>query len=320
MKLQHWLGLALIYTVVILCNLFWTQGGISWGGIFTPDESMHRIIFELRAPRLLVILSIGGVLSAIGASYQVLFNNPLAEPYVLGISSAVTLAGAIGETVFHLAPHSLTHLVICTAAAVIASLALLGIGSLQKTQSAEKTVLFGMGMNFVFSSFLFLVLTYASQQMGGGSIRWLFGQIPWMPLHWAFLVVFFGFCSISILFLLGRHLDALSFGDSVARSLGVSPVLARNTIIFVTSACVGVLVSQTGSIGFVGLVVPHMARMLFSPRSSRSLILHSVLIGAVFLMTSDFVSRAIFPPMEFPIGIVTTILGGPFFLWLLWKK
>lgn len=306
------IGILLLYGIGAGIYLACTEQGLSWEN--------HRIIYELRMPRMLVLFTIGGVLSAIGASYQVLFHNPLAEPYVLGISSAVILAGAIGETILHLAPHSPVNLILCIGAALLASLALLGLGTFQKTQSAEKMVLFGMGMNFVFSSLLFLVLSYASQQLGGGSLRWLFGQIPWIPLPVALAVVGFGTLSVGLLAFWGRYLDALSFGDSVARSMGVSPLLARNLIVFLTSLTVGVLVSQSGSIGFVGLVVPHLARLLFSPRSSRQLIFQSVLIGALFLLVSDFISRNLFPPMEFPIGVVTTLLGGPFFLWLLWKK
>lgn len=302
--------------------LFALYVGATWLflGSTQSDPTLQRILIELRIPRLLVLLSVGGLLAAVGASYQVLFNNALAEPYVLGISSAVILAAAVGETFFHFSSFSIMHLLLCITASTLASVCLLGVGSFHKSQSAEKTILFGMGMNFVFSSLLFLVLSYASQQLGGGSLRWLFGQIPWMPLQSALFVVAFSFAAFLSLLYLGPILDALSFGDTVARTLGVSPVFSRNLVIFLTSLFVGVLVSQTGSIGFVGLVVPHMARLLFSPKSSRGLLLGSVSIGALFLVLSDYVSRTIAPPMEFPIGIVTTLLGGPFFLWLLWKR
>lgn len=320
MKGSRFFLLALLYLIGIVGYVSWTDSGFSFAGLLSVDPALSKIVYALRIPRLLVILTVGAVLSAIGATYQVLFSNALAEPYVLGISSAVTIAAALCETFLHTSPQSLVQLTLCIFAATIASLLLLGVGSLNKNQSAEKTVLFGMGMNFVFSSLLFLLLSYLSQQLGGGSLRWLFGQIPWLSMNSSILVLVFGVFSLFVLVSLGRYLDALSFGDSVARSLGVSPIFARNLIVFFTSLIVGVLVSQTGSIGFIGLVVPHMARLLFYPKSSRGLISYSVLIGALFLMVSDFISRSIFPPMEFPIGVVTTLLGGPFFLWFLWKR
>jgi iron complex transport system permease protein len=177
-----------------------------------------------------------------------------------------------------------------------------------------------MALNFDFSSAVFLLLSYVNQQMGGGSLRWIFGQVPWLSLR---EVAWFATGIIPLLvveLIYARHLDAIAMGDAVARTLGFSPKTVRPILLIVSSIHISLIVSISGAIGFVGLIVPHAVRLFFHPSSTRTLQLLSFVLGAVFLILSDTLSRKLLPPFEFPIGIITTLFGGPLFLLLLWRR
>jgi iron complex transport system permease protein len=299
---------------------FWGAEGIVLSDLSDPSSVSHRIFFDLRVPRLLLLFSVGGALALLGGTYQTLFHNPLAEPYVLGISSAVTLGAVISEVFFHAPAHSPVGFTVTFLMALLAT-ALLFLMVLTKFgRYPERIVLFGMGMNFLFSSILFLFLSYYSQQMGSGSMRWLFGQIPWVSMKEAGIFAAISLPFVALILIYGRHLDALSMGDGVARTMGISPNGTRNILLVGTSLFVAFMVSLTGAIGFVGLVVPHAARLILRPSSTRELLCFSFLLGAIFLGFADASSRILLPPFEFPIGVFTTVIGAPPFLYLLWKR
>lgn len=285
-----------------------------------PYELDHRIIWALRFPRLLLAFGIGGCLAMLGAIYQVMFNNPLAEPYVLGISTAVTLGVVLAQFLWGVAAQSFTALGMGFLFSFFAIALIIGSYFWNSGKNLERIVLFGMGLNFVCSSLLFTIVSYQHQNSGSHSIKWLFGNIPWLEFDQVALLLSVILPICLFLLLLGRHLDGLSLGDSVARTLGYSPHHSRITLLILSSVLLSLISALTGAIGFVGLVVPHCIRLLLCPRSSRYLLSFSFLGGAFFLALSDCVSRSVIVPLEIPIGVVTTLLGGPVFLYLLWKK
>jgi iron complex transport system permease protein len=278
----------------------------------------HRIFFELRVPRVLFLCFAGGALAILGGTYQILFHNPLAEPYLLGVSSAVTLGIVVSEVVLKLHPYSLPWIASGIVAALAATALLVAI--YLSNSSSDRIVLFGMGLTFVLSSSVFLLLSYSYQQMGGGSMRWIFGQVPWLSTRELCWFVLLSLPLLAGEFTLCRSLDALSLGDGISHTLGFSPKRARVYLLCLTSIHVALIVTFSGSIGFVGLVVPHAVRLIFHPPTTRLLSFLSFALGAVFLTFSDIASRMILPPFEFPIGIITTLIGGPLFLFLLWKN
>jgi iron complex transport system permease protein len=317
------LGWIIVFALMFISFPFIGGETISPSALWNPTGNLqidHRILWSLRIPRFLLVVGAGGSLAMLGATYQIIFNNPLAEPYILGISSAVTLGVVIGETLLNLPAHSFGNFLVGVTFS-LGVVALLVLSYRWKSgREIERIVLFGMGVNFILSSALFLFLSYHSQSQGGGALRWLFGNIPWITLReslW-FLSLVIPLCLI--LWSLGRQLDALSLGDTVAKTMGVSPEKIRVFLLFITSLHLTVIASVTGSIGFIGLVVPHCIRLVFRPSSTRLLFVASFLGGAFFLAASDSLSRVLLPPMEFPVGIITTLLGGPLFLYLLWKK
>lgn len=308
---------------VTLCAVIaalWSGIELSWETLSTPDSATHRIFFELRLPRLVFVFCAGASLATVGAVYQILFHNPLAEPYLLGISSAATLGMASAEVYFGIAATSFLSQSLGLFCAGLMTAALLGISLSNRGGQPERIALFGVGANFVLSSILLLLLSYQSQHIGGGALRWLFGQIPWLGVR---DVTHFALGSIALMGAIvvsSRSLDAVAFGEGVAHSLGFSPHRIRLYFLTLTSILVAWLASFTGSIGFLGLVVPHFVRLVFRPHDSRLLLLLCLPVGGTFLLFSDAISRGLLPPLEFPVGVVTAILGGPLFLFLLWKK
>lgn len=293
---------------------------IDWVEGWTPGTTAHRLLFGLRVPRAIFAAVAGGCLGVLGGAYQLLFRNPLAEPYVLGTASAVTLAVVAAETWLGVAIGSLASVTAGAAGAALCFIVLLAGTWGRVGRQAERLVLFGMGLNFLLSSLLFLLLSYRFQHMGGGSLQWLFGNLPWLPMNRALVFSGLAIAMASLLVGLGPALDAMSLGESVARTLGVSPAGTRIAVIGLSSCLLALLVAHTGAIGFVGLVVPHAARLMFGAAPARVLFLRSFGIGAAFLCVADLLSRRILPPLEFPIGIITTLGGGPLFLWLLWRR
>lgn len=293
---------------------------IDWSTVFESGSQARRILWELRVPRAVFVFFAGASLAAVGAVYQILFHNPLAEPFLLGISTAAVLGIASTEAFFGiLSPSPASQLIGLIGAGIVTALLLLLSYSNAGPQT-ERIALFGVGVNFVLSSVLFLLLSYQTQHVGGGSLRWLFGQVPWVSAKDALRFSIGAGAVLAALIFAARSLDALAFGDGVARSLGFSPRRGRMVFLSLTSVLVAWLASFTGSIGFVGLVVPHIVRLVYRPSTARVLLLLAIPLGGAFLLLSDAASRVLLPPMEFPIGIVTTIVGGPLFLVLLWKR
>ncbi len=315
MKLTRGVVLLLLAVAFLLLGVAFGAEKLNFSELFSPGSLSYRIAFEFRLPRAVICFAVGAALSLTGVVYQILFRNPLAEPYVLGTASVVTLGAATGEMFFinAIAPPVL---------GLLCGLVLIGllVWISSRNSSPERVLLFGIGVNFVFSAILFLMLSFRQQSLGGGSLRWLFGQVAWPTGAESGLALGIVIAGTFGVLYFSSHLDALSFGDLVARSLGVDPLKTRLGLLTLTSALLAWLVSKMGTIGFVGLVVPNFVRILFKPTSSRELLLLSFFIGGNFLIVADLVSRTLRPPLEFPIGIITTILGGPIFLYLLWRR
>lgn len=316
-KRAVWICFAVAF---LFATLFFGAEPLRWDQFGNADSATYRILWELRLPRLLFVILVGGTLSLLGGTYQVLFRNPLAEPYILGVSSAVVL-GVVGTEAFlQVSPVSQTATLFGFLGALGATVLLVLMGNIAGSKQVERIVLFGMGLNFILSSILFLVLSFYNQHVGGGSLRWLFGHIPWLSLSEVAGLYARVLPVLFVLFVLGRPLDAISLGDGVARTLGYSPTRNRNILLILTSFVLATLVIYTGAIGFIGLVVPHLVRLVFRPSTSRVLFSISFILGAAFLAFSDSLSRILLPPFELPIGIVTTLIGGPAFLALLWRR
>jgi iron complex transport system permease protein len=281
----------------------------------------EQILFAWRIPRVLLAALVGGVLALAGASYQGVFRNPLADPYLLGAAAGAGLGATL---VIGYAPHGFGPLGTVPAAAFVGALSgvglAYGLGSLASRSSggtggSATLLLSGVAV----ASFLTAAQTLV-QQAHSDDLRqvysWILGQLG--NAQWDQLVMVLPYAAISVLVLLasGRALDVLAVGDDEASTLGVRPRRIRLVVLLAASLGTAAAVAVSGLIGFVGLVVPHIVRRL-AGGSYRTVLPVSLLGGAAFLVTADLVARTVLAPAELPIGVVTAFVGAPFFAALL---
>ncbi len=285
---------------------------------------MERILFEVRLPRVLMAALLGGSLTVAGIAFQALLRNPLADPYVLGVSGGASLGGILALLVG-----------LGTAAGVAGWLGLPGfaflgglgaivlierIASVGGRFTVHTILLTGVIFNAFCAAVIFFVQSIASLEQLHAIVFYLMGQIPYQYGYLTLLAVAIVVMSVTgFFFRIARDFNTLSIGEEGAQQLGVEVGrLKRQTFIF-GSLLTGISVALAGLIGFVGLVVPHLLRMLFGP-DHRLLIPAGFLTGGAFLVLADLIARTIVAPSEIPVGVVTALVGGPFFLMLLRGK
>lgn len=283
------------------------------------DQTSREILFSIRAPRIVVAVLMGMALGASGAVLQGILRNPLADPYILGISSGASLTAAVGIIGGVTALGSFTIPVLAFVGA-IATGGLVGIlGWRRGGLWPERLLLAGVGLSFLCSALLMLLMSISRDEGLRRATLWIFGDLSmseWQRVPYGMIFVLGG---AGIAWLRGRALNALILGDEIAYSLGFSPQRERVLLFVAVGLMTAASVSLGGMIGFIGLLVPHMARF-FVGSNSRYLMPASALAGGALLCISDLVGRSILPPAELPAGVVTAIIGSPYFLYLLRRK
>ncbi|MGB6242638.1 MAG: iron chelate uptake ABC transporter family permease subunit [Castellaniella sp.] len=283
-----------------------------WGALMPGDTLLRQVLIDIRLPRALFSAAVGAALALAGAVIQALFRNPLAEPGLVGISSGAAL-GAVLAIVLAAGGAWLIM-----AAAFLGSLAatFLAYAIGRRQPGVAGILLAGIAINTACGSLIGL-LTYAANDAQLRDLTfWSMGSLSgadWTVLAWA------GPWTLGLLVYLCRQwrvLNALLLGEREAAHLGFELVSVRRRLIVAVSLLVGPLVAVSGGIGFVGLVVPHVVRMALGAHH-RFLLPACVLGGALVLVLADWLSRVLLSPAELPIGLVTSLVGGPFFFWLL---
>ncbi|WP_432524084.1 FecCD family ABC transporter permease [Kineococcus sp. SYSU DK006] len=300
----------------VLRILLHALGGAPGAGSWAPEQ--EAIVWTVRTPRVLLGCAVGAGLAVCGAALQAVVRNVLADPYVLGIDSgascgaaAALLFGALAGAGEHALPLS------AFAGALAATVAVFAVARAGGRLTSLRLLLAGVAVGYALSAATsFLVFASDSAEGARSVVFWLLGSLGlarWGPALAVVLVVVAA--TLALLLLWAPRLDALAVGDETARALGVSPSGLRTRLLVVVAACVGVVVAASGSIGFVGLVVPHLARRLVGA-AHRWVLPACALLGAVLLTWSDLVARVLLQPQELPIGIVTALVGAPFLLHL----
>ncbi len=283
------------------------------------DSISAKIFWEIRLPRVALGALVGAGLSLCGLVYQSLFQNPLASPYTLGVSSAA----AFGVTLFlalqlgvEIVPGGAVFsgiLGACLCVVLLLSIARRGIAG------SATLLLSGVVLSFFFSS-LVLFLQYLGDFSRVFQItRWLMGGLEGASSWQLCMLGVLTALAASLVWFKREELDLLACGETIAISKGVDPEKAARLFVIVTSLLVGAIVSVAGPIGFVGIIVPHLTRLVAGPLH-KSLIPATLFVGAVFLVDCDTVARTLVSPFEIPVGVVTALLGGPFFLYYLLSK
>lgn len=296
---------------------------------FLPSElapHIEVIIRQVRLPRTLLAIAIGAILALCGTVMQSLFRNPLADPGIIGVSAGASLGAALSIVLFgSMAQHYPEVLLFATVpvcafiGGALTTVLVYRLGSGPNGTSVTMMLLAGVALSALAGAGLGLLNYYADDQALRDLSLWTMGSLagaswPGLALAYASLLV------LGVLFY--RHaksLNALLLGEAEARHLGVNVQSLKRFCIVLTAAGVGICVALSGMIGFVGLIVPHLGRMLCGPNHQRLLPL-AALLGALLLLLADMGARTLIAPLDMPVGIVTAILGAPFFIALLIKQ
>lgn len=294
---------------------------IIWGHIIGDPvgDTADYIIWKWRMPRILTGILAGAGLAAAGAVMQSILRNPLADPYTTGISSGAsfgaTLALALGLTV---TGSSYAVVVNAFIFALIPTLAIILVAKM-KSSSPTTMIMAGIAIMYIFNAMATLIRLRSDTETQAAIFAWSVGTIDvtsWTIPETMFVIVLIG---IVLLQLLARKLNVLATGDESARSIGVNPETLRIVALLIVSLLAAGIVSFTGLIGFIGLVCPHIARLVIGS-DNRFLIPASAAFGAALLLVADIIGRSISSVNDIQVGVITAFIGGPMFLYLILKQ
>ena len=300
-----------------------------WGIIlnkFSPDlveqtwsKGREAIVWDIRFPRTLLAIMVGSGLAIVGASLQSVTRNLLADPHLLGISSGGAFGAILALLHTGLFIGLLTVPLLAFLGALFATFIVLMVSRFTSSTSADRLVLAGVAVSFIIMSCANILIFLGDPKATHTVVFWMLGGLglaQWNQLIYPLIVLLI--CGLW-LFSQARVLNAMTVGDETASTLGINVTKFRFIIFVVCALITGVMVAFSGIIGFVGLMVPHIVRMFVGGDYFRVLPL-SALLGAIFLLWADIAARTIMPPEDMPIGIVTGLVGGIFFVWLLRRK
>lgn len=282
----------------------------SWSSV---EES---IILQIRLPRILLGVLVGSALAVAGAAMQGLFKNPMADPYVIGISSGAafgaTIAIVLGVQGIFSVP------LMAFMGAIFSAFLVYNIARVNGQMQMETVLLSGIAVAIFFSALTSFFMYVAGENLHQ-IVFWLMGGLwarGWDHVGVSFVPIFIGILGI---YVFARDLNVMQLGEESAMHLGIEIEQVKKILLALSSLVAGIAVSVSGIIGFVGLIIPHMVRIMVGP-DHRILIPASALVGAIFLILADSVARTIISPAELPVGIITAFFGAPFFIYLLRRK
>ncbi|WP_100374569.1 FecCD family ABC transporter permease [Bacillus sp. FJAT-45037] len=280
--------------------------------------AQEQIIWELRFPRVILAALVGSGLAIVGVAIQALVRNSLADPYILGVSSGASV-GATLVIIFG-AFNVFGQYALSTAAflgSLVSVLLVFVLAQVRGRISTVRLLLAGIAISMMLSAVTSYIVISAPREAGiRDAMFWMMGSVAgakWSQLPLPLISLTIG---MIVLLVLARPLNVMLMGEDTASTLGLNSNLFKKILIVLTALLTGVIVSISGAIGFIGLMVPHMVRLMVGS-NHRYVLPISALVGAVFLIWADFIARTIVAPQELPIGIITALCGGPFFIWLL---
>lgn len=317
-------ALAALLAIMFACSLVGSES-IALQSVFNPSDTGtpnpdYEIFMKVRLPRIVLAAIVGAALAASGVVFQGLLRNPLADPYILGISSGaglgaiIAVVSGIGWTLWGRSPIALFAFVGALGTVWLVWF----IGRLTGRFYVTGLLLAGVVVNAFLSAVIMFLTAVAKSSEVHATIFWLMGNMKeesplvlWLAGGWVF-------AGTASLFFISPRLNAISFGEQDAAGIGIHVSRTRVTAFSIAALMTSIAVSLSGLIGFVGLVVPHAVRLLSGPDHRRLLPL-SAISGAAFLVVADTVARTVVAPAQLPVGVITAMIGGPFFLFLLIK-
>jgi iron complex transport system permease protein len=326
-RFYSWILFTLVLLVLVLGAAIFSfsrgEADIALGDIVSllrQKEGMeYFILTQIRLPRVLLAFAIGGALSLSGAILQGIFRNPLVEPYTLGISGGAALGVAL-TIVFglHLSVGMIMLPLAGFSGALITIFLVSLLGFLKGDSDINKMLLIGVMISFVASSSMMFLMAVTTTENMHGIIFWIMGSLDEPNKLLVKITVYSSLAGLLISYLFARPLNALRLGELRANYLGINSKIAVRFLFLVASLLTGICVSVAGVIGFVGLVIPHLIRMIIGS-DYRFLLIGSFLGGSIFLIISDVIARTIISPNELPVGVITGMAGGVLFIAVLSK-
>ena len=311
----------LLCGVLAVASPFWGMSLISPTSIWTAGHPDAEVFWRLRLPRTLAAFLAGAGLSISGMVFQALLRNPLATPFTLGVSSGAALGASVYFRLGALLPFfgSLGSLGAALSGALLSMLLVYLITRARGGFSTLTMLLAGVIINFFFSSLVMFTQYLSDVKDSLRIIHWLMGSLTGLEVFRIADLAFVVIAGALVIRHFSMEIDLLATGEELAASRGVRTGRAKICIFATASIIVGTVVALTGPIGFVGMMIPHICR-LWLGWTHRTLLPAAFFLGGCFLVICDLFSRSILAPAEMPIGIITALIGGPFFLWILFKS
>jgi len=323
-KHKKWIILsAFLSVLVVVVAPFFGMESISLTSLFSSDISNVKsdIFWRIRVPRIIISFIAGSSLAISGMVFQSMFRNSLATPFTLGVSSGAAFGAALYVKIGLI--FSLLGIAGQTIFAFVGALISIGIvyilSKIKNGFSVGTMLLAGVAINFFFSSLILFIQFISDFTSSYRIIRWLMGGFEIIGYSDIYNILPFIIVGTIIILLLSTELNLLSLGEDIAVSRGISLIKVKNILFFATSLMVSGVISVVGPIGFVGMMVPHISRLLIGS-DHKNLAPLNLLLGGAFLVFCDTLSRILIAPAEIPVGVITALLGGPFFIWLLIKS
>ncbi|HUU80865.1 MAG TPA: iron chelate uptake ABC transporter family permease subunit, partial [Acidobacteriota bacterium] len=315
------LALCLFLSLTILISLLLGTAEVTmkqlWG-VFTGDPDVkdmaNLIVLNIRLPRILLAGLVGFSLSLGGVVFQALLRNPLADPFILGVSSGGAFGAVLG-IILGLS-FSLGIPLMSFGGALLTIYLVLLMGSRKMGMESSTILLAGVIINAFFTAIIMFFIATAADDRLHTMLFWLYGDLSQSGYSQSLVITPALVVGFVALYSLARHLNLITAGEETALQLGVDVERAKMICFLVVSLIIGLVVAFSGLIGFVGLIVPHLGRMIFGS-DHRLLIPVSALGGAIFLIIADTVARTVISPSELPVGVITAFIGAPFFIYLL---
>lgn len=302
------------WLVLILLLILVSTAAVFAGPIFTFDRG---ILLEIRLPRVILGIIVGAGLSVSGAVLQGILKNPLADPYILGTSGGAGM-GVMASFALGLGHSSCGFYLLVVSGAMGATFLAYTLARVDKRVPALNLILSGIIVSTFLGALILLFLSLLRRE-SFSMLFFLIGSIAQTDKTPMFVSACLVIAGSAVAMMFARQLDILSLGEEKAVNLGINTERLKIILFAAAAATTGAAVAVSGTIGFVGLIIPHILRLIIGP-SHRSLILGSALGGGIFLVSMDALARTVAAPLEIPVGVLTALMGAPFFIWLLRKK
>jgi iron complex transport system permease protein len=286
----------------------------------TWPDSLNTIIIDIRLPRIILAGLVGAALAVAGATYQGLFRNPLADPYLIGVAQGASLGAAAGFLIpvaWNLSSFGIIP-IFAFIGAIIATIVVYLLARVGKTLPVTTLILAGVALSALLQSIVSYLIISSNEKMHG-ILFWLMGSFSMSQWSEVEVVLPYVAAGVTIIIIFARLLNVMQLDEEQAQQLGINVERYKIILLAAATLITAASVSFVGTIGFVGIIIPHAVRLIWGA-DHRFLLPFSVLVGAVFMILADLISRTLLAPTEIPIGVITAVFGAPFFLYLLRRR